>query len=272
MWKLGYMVSRIGTMTDFRTQLDWLRDAGFQAVQIGAGAGAGDLPCGLDPSQLDAKARQTVKDQLARFPVFELHAMTPLPPQEPLAAVEGFVPLIELAAEVGASILTIHGHAPDRQAGRDNAVWRKAVERLDALAGEAGVLIGLENLPEYEAFRGPRRPNVGVTLDIGHARLDMGHCWPGTLGDLVRYLGDTLVHMHVHDFDGTTVPLPDGKVHDHQELGTGVIDFDDLLRALAEVQYQGALLLELNENHVSPEAIIRNRDWLQSKIAALGFG
>ena len=270
MWEVGYSVSVVNSMDGFLAQVVWLREAGFQAIQIpplGAAFGEG---AGPDPSALGSNGWRRLREELATFSMLEVHALTPIPPHEPWEAVEGLRPVVEFAGELGASLLTIHGHAPDRQAEPDNASWQEAVDRLNAIAARAGVMVGLENLPEFEAFRGPRRPNVGVTLDIGHASMDMGHCWPGTLGDLVRFLGDTLVHVHVHDFDGTLEPLPVGETHDHRELGTGFIDFDEWLGAIVEVNYQGTFMLELNEKHVSPEGVLRSRGWFQHKIAELG--
>ena len=65
---------------------------------------------------------------------------------------------------------------------RDNALWQEAVDKHDALAAEAGMLVDLENLPEFEAFLGPRLRHVGVTLDDGHASADMGIAGPGRWG------------------------------------------------------------------------------------------
>ncbi|MHB9026991.1 MAG: sugar phosphate isomerase/epimerase family protein [Armatimonadota bacterium] len=79
----------------------------------------------------------------------------------------------------------------------------------------------------------------------------------GTLGNAVRQCGAALFHLHLHDVRGEL---------DHLELGTGVVDFDDLLQALAEIGYRQALCLELNPDRVSPEGIRRSLDYLRRKI------
>jgi len=131
------------------------------------------------------------------------------------------------------------------------------------MAGEAGVVIAIETLKDFEGFdwlESPQRAHLGVNLDVGHMYLDGGAAYRpyGTIGRLVRSLGETLVHMHVHD-------CGPGRF-DHIEVGTGWVDYDDLLRSLDEIKYQGAMVLELNPDVVSPEGIRRSQRWLKNKM------
>jgi len=176
------------------------------------------------------------------------------------SVLDQLAPIIRFAGEIGASILTIHGGPPTEQG--DVESWQRALDRLDAMAGEAGVIIGLELMRGFEALKTSRRANIGVTLDVGHMYLNKGAGYRpyGTIGGLVRALGDRLVHLHVHDYDG---------VHDHIEIGTGCVDFDDLLSSLASVRYKGVLCLELNPDLVSPEGIRRSMKRLRHGIEDL---
>lgn len=267
MWDTGFMVWRIGDILDVEAQFDWVRDAGFEAVSFHAGAGDPGHWRGIDPAATDRTERRRLRERLAQFTMCEVHApfSAEITLEEPPVALEQLAPVIEFAGEVGAAIVTIHAQAPDQSIESDNTLWQEALDKLDALAGEAGVVVGLELMRGFEWLMQSHWARLGITLDIGHMYLDGGAGYRpyGSIGGLVRASGDSLVHIHVHDYDGR---------HDHIELGSGHIDFDDFLRGVAEVNYRGAFCLELNPDRVSPEGIRRSREWLRKKCAALGLG
>jgi len=141
----------------------------------------------------------------------------------------------------------------------------EALHRLDAMAGRAGLVVGIETLPDCADLIWLEEnglEHVGVTLDVGHMVLGGGALLRpyGTVGGMVRHLGDRMVNVHVHDVDGT---------HDHVELGSGEVDLCDLLRSAADVGYVGMFCLELNPDRVSPAGILRSRDLLQAQMARL---
>lgn len=119
--------------------------------------------------------------------------------------------------------------------------------RLDAeaelLAGlcEPGVRLALENsqtmgsmeylLALVEAL-GPDR--AGVCVDTGHAAL--GDLGPGRA---LRMAGGRLITTHLHDNHG--------QRDDHMPPGDGIIDWDDIATALAEIRYAGCVMLELTD-------------------------
>ena len=264
MWEIGCMIWRIGDILDFDAQLDWIRNAGFEAVSFHASPGSPGKWQGVDPAVTDKKARRRLRDRLSAFSMCEIHA----PFRYALGSdglpnvVDQLRPIIEFAGDMGASILTIHGNPPASPQARDYEPWQDALERLDAMASEVGVVIGLELMRGFEGLNAPRRAHIGVTLDVGHMYLNEGAGYVPyhTIGGLVRSLGDVLVHLHVHDYDGT---------YDHIEVGTGRVDFDDVLCSLSAIEYKGSLCLELNPDRVSPEGIRRSADFLRTKIRAL---
>ena len=257
MWQIGFMVWRIGDILDFDAQLDWVRDAGFDAVSFHASPGSPGQWRGVEPSATDREERRRLRDRLSAFSMCEIHApfRCALGPDGPPDVLDQLCPIIEFAGEVGASVVTVHG---------DAELWQEQLGRLDAMAGAAGVVVGLELMHGFEALNAPRRARVGVTLDIGHMYFNDGEGYRphGTIGGLVRSLGDTLVHLHVHDYDGA---------HDHIEVGTGRVDFDDVLRGLSTIGYEGALCLELNPDRVSPEGIRRSAGSLRARAEELGL-
>lgn len=106
------------------------------------------------------------------------------------------------------------------------------------------VTIGLENLVyPHELYRFPEemlaltaqidRPNVGLTLDIGHA---------ATVGqEAVGFLNavkEELVHVHMHDNNGVR--------DEHLPLGKGQIDYRSFLATLSDIRYEGAVAFEFS--------------------------
>jgi len=160
-------------------------------------------------------------------------------------------------------VITVHVDPPPIGLGATEAAsagWQRGLDRLDKAAERAGVRIGLEFFAGFEWLRRPRREWIGATLDVGHMYFDR---WPGyrpwgTIGGQIRYLGDRLFHLHLHDNTGTV---------DHIEIGTGKVDWGDTLRALVEIGYRGSMTLELNPDRVTPEAIRRSAEFLRKRAA-----
>ena len=80
---------------------------------------------------------------------------------------------------------------------------------------------------------------AGVCVDTGHAALgDLGP------GQAIRMAGPRLITTHLQDNMGAH--------DDHLPPCEGAIDWDDVLSALKEVDYQGCLLLELTDQPNDP--------------------
>jgi len=122
-------------------------------------------------------------------------------------------------------------------------------EILFAMAREGlrnGVQLCLENLSERpEDFQSllSECPELGLTLDIGHAQLysQKNHCveflalWP-----------KRVKHVHAHDNLGG-----EGLEYDvHLPIGQGVIDFLSIMRAFVESGYQKTITLEVPLDHL----------------------
>lgn len=263
-WPIGMMAWRIGEILDIEQQLDWVRDAGFNGVGFHASAGEPSRWQGIDPAATDPAARARLRDTIAGFAFREIHAPFALTLSEDALRVttSALLGIIEFAGDLAASIVTIHARLPASRAGEVRERWEQAFAHLNASAVENGVMIGLEVTDGFELIEHTGLPNLGITLDIGHVYLDGAVALAPfrTIGGLVRRLADLLVHLHVHDYDGT---------RDHIEPGAGCIDFDDLLTALDEVGYEGGLCLELNPDHVSPDEMRRSAEWLLARVREL---
>jgi sugar phosphate isomerase/epimerase len=81
------------------------------------------------------------------------------------------------------------------------------------------------------------RDNLKVCLDTGHAAIFFG----SDVGAAVRYIGDRLEAVHVHDNMG--------EQDEHLIPGDGIIDWDGFTSALKEIGFGGVMSLETSPKH-----------------------
>ena len=121
--------------------------------------------------------------------------------------------------------------------------------RLIDRAKEMGITVCLENLSETashmaEIFRA--LPDLGLTLDLGHAQLLTEN--NTAFGFLDRY-PDRIKHVHIHDNRGGNSSSDDL----HLLVGEGIVDFERAFQRLNEIGYRKTITLELR-----PAEIVRN--------------
>jgi sugar phosphate isomerase/epimerase len=257
-WAIGNMLWRIGDVLDFDRQLAWTFEAGFAGIGFHASAGIPGQWRGIEPATCGAAERLRLHKLVSQFAFAEVHAPFRIELQSDNLAwsIAELVPVLELAGDLGAAVVTVHAQVPDSTAWQPSN-WLAQMKQLSIEARQRGLTIGLEIVEGFDAVRSWNLPNIGVTLDIGHMHvLEAGRrslASLGGLGAVIRYLDGTLRHLHVHDVCAGL---------DHGEVGTGSIDFRELIAALEEIGYRGNLTLELNPDRVSPEGIRRSKDYL----------
>ncbi len=158
---------------------------------------------------------------------------------------------LRFSREVGARVLVIHfeQRSDDRE---DEAAFTDAILRLSDEAGD--VLLGIENIevervePVVERVRQIERPNVVMTLDVGHAALAAPQ-FRFDLFDAVRGALPVVRHVHVNDNFGRYDPLrlenftlyrtqtpadtfPLGKGDLHLPVGWGALPLDRIFGLL----------------------------------------
>jgi len=254
------MAWRIGDILELYAQIDWIRNAGFDAIGFHASPGIPNVWQGIDPARTNSSERHYLRQKLSAFTSCEIHAPFDLIVKTGNldTIIERLSTIIEFAEDLEVSIITVHGELPSSSSD-EFETWQTHLDKLDKLAREAGVKIGLELMQNFEYLNIPHRDNIGITLDVGHTYLNNGQGYRpyGTIGGLVRSLKETLVHVHLHDYDG---------INDHIEPGTGIIDFSDLILGLSAINYKGFICLELNPDHVSPERIQHSLEWIKQAI------
>ena len=148
----------------------------------------------------------------------------------------------EFARALGCRDIIVHPVDPDAtsEAGREEGLLAGA-RVLASIGARADCRFLIENMPPPMFGRDAallRRvvdavasPHVGCAFDSGHATLT------GDPVAAVRTMGARLWGVHLHD----TL----GKEDDHMIPGTGVVPFEDVARALAEIGFGGTFLLEV---------------------------
>ena len=96
-----------------------------------------------------------------------------------------------------------------------------------------------------------------LTLDVGHL-----HC-QGELPipEKIHFTANRLANVHIEDMRR--------GVHEHLMFGEGEIEFPPVIAALAEIDYDGLLSVELSRHsHEGPMAARRAYNYLRPLVAA----
>jgi len=172
----------------------------------------------------------------------------------------------ELAQSFGATNLVVGGGARRARGTMeaDYASLAKALDLVTDLAADHGLtacyhphLSTIVESPD-ELDRIMPHTRIGFCPDTGH--LAAGG---GDPAELIRRYPDRVRHVHLKDLDtATTTFLP---------LGQGDVDFPDVLAALAEIEYDGWLVVELDSYDGPPrEAAAISKNYLDSLLATEG--
>jgi sugar phosphate isomerase/epimerase len=261
------MVWRIGDILSVPEQIEWCRDAGFDGVGVHASPGKPGLWQGIDPAVCSAAARCEVRTRLASFRLCEVHAPFAIYLRDANLAegIRQLEPVLDFSADIGAKVVTVHADLPAAGDTANEARWTEAMRAVEARAAARGLRIGLEALWNFELVHAWHFPHVGVTLDVGHMYIidDGKHLERfGSIGNAVLHIGTVLMHLHMHDV----------TVLDHNEIGTGRVDFRGLLEALREIRYPHGMCLEMNPDRVTPDGIRRGLAWLRAAFRRPGDG
>ncbi len=124
--------------------------------------------------------------------------------------------------------------------GKDRKANLSKMRLLKQLGDHFKVDILLENISAslailarasdfYQLYR-EWKSAPGMTLDIGHASIR------GETSKYLPSLSNRVKHVHAHDNDGT--------IDKHMQVGAGKVDWKWVMRALAESEFQGKVVIE----------------------------
>jgi sugar phosphate isomerase/epimerase len=117
----------------------------------------------------------------------------------------------------------------------------RALKEIVEYGRRNSVAINLENLSETaEDFESviDEVPDLGLTLDVGHANLNGSE---NKSISIIEKFGKLIRHVHLHDNRG-------GQSKDddlHLQIGAGTIDFWEIIESLMGVGYEGTMTLEV---------------------------
>jgi len=214
-----------------------------------------DAPCAHYSvvRQQSGQIRRTLEEHgmglVCHLPTFVFTA--DLTPAIRAASVEEMTQSVTIAAELGAEKAVLHpgiltglGHLAK------NLCFKYGMESLQTIAQSAhthGIKLCAENMPPFfgmfyepEAFTSLFQtfPQFGLTLDTGHANIQLGeNPRPERLSEFVQHFSRELCHLHVSDNQGSS--------DDHFPLGKGNIDFSSLVSRLKAVGYDKTVTLEI---------------------------
>lgn len=150
-----------------------------------------------------------------------------------------------------------------------DGAWRDLAAAVDALGREAASLghrlawhghagTYIETPDELERLMALTDPDVvGLCLDVGHYTVG-----GGDPVEAIRRFGERLIHIHLKDVDPEVLgSLRLGELTDFAaairsrlftELGAGLLDLRGVLRALAERDYDGWMMVEQDSTWLLP--------------------
>jgi L-ribulose-5-phosphate 3-epimerase len=164
----------------------------------------------------------------------------------------------------GHTTLLVNGHGKD---GTEEECWQRSVENVRQalpLAAELGVVIAIENV--WNHFQYDHDGNHTQTADkyvkyvdelnspwVG-MQFDIGNHWKyGSMGDWIRTLGKRVVKLDVKGFSRA-----EGRF---KKIGEGDINFEDVRKALLEINFIGWCAAEVGGGNAARlEEISANMD------------
>ncbi|MBW1714522.1 MAG: sugar phosphate isomerase/epimerase [Deltaproteobacteria bacterium] len=157
--------------------------------------------------------------------------------------------ILPLVRKLNAKVLTVHLWMDPRFVKQEVIVYKIGfLRRVLEQAAQYQVPVNIENLSEkagdlaeiFEAL-----PELGFTLDIGHAQLLTSE--NRSLGFIRRY-PERIRHVHIHDNFGGSSPEDDL----HLPIGEGLVNFGPIFDELNTIGYRGTITLELRPHEIQP--------------------
>jgi inosose dehydratase len=252
----------------FEQLLDEVRDAGYEATELGDG-----FP--RDPNAL----REAVRSR--GLQLTSAWCGLALIDPDPSADLAHTRQLCKLLADVGAPFVNLaHQGTPERSVLSD-LEWTRLAERVTQCA-EIARDVGLqalfhqhadtyiETLEEVEELlRRVPSPLLKLCWDVGHATY-------GGIDPLqiIREHPERIAYIHLKDVDAAVLASCRADRADFgeairrrvfTEVGTGSLDVPGLLNALREIGYDGWLMVEQDSTWLRPlESARKSREYLRS--------
>ena len=195
--------------------------------------------------------------------------------------------IIDLAVEFGSSVVTTHiGVIPEDKTHPRYKVMLDALTECGLYAKEKGVVLAIETGPEkavvLKAFVEDTKGGVGVNLDPANFTMVTGQ----DAVEAVYVLKDFIAHTHLKDgkmLDKNQNPtevyhafavggvdaLNACKGFEELPLGEGDVDWDNYLKALKDIGYDGFLTIERECGEDPVNDIFKAADFIREKLTKI---
>jgi sugar phosphate isomerase/epimerase len=251
----------------FFDAVELIDEIGFRTIEVQNLLGRlepteGAFP-GFQIDQVSDGDKERIRAALAPFDCVTVHLPYPKTMPYIVPGAADAVAKLEIALDaakfVGAKVAVLHPQPSETDIYEN---WSTAVERIrewGSMAADRGFQLACEtnapnSIPDLVRFIDEiNHDNVGVTLDVGHqAGFKELSTIPaeerGTPAaikayndlnvEIVKTLGDKLIHLHVHDIEPETWK-------EHKPLIHGFVDYPRLIDALRATNYAGVLVFEI---------------------------
>lgn len=168
------------------------------------------------------------------------------------ASIEEIKEHLEIFQRLGVGKVNIHPHWFQPISEKEDIVESniKSLRELVDFAKKIGIKIMLENTPHGFLNKPESLETIFEQVDGLCFHLDVGHAQVAGEGENLteRFLslfGERLAHVHFSDNKG--------KDDDHLPIGAGIIDWEDIVRQLKSLGYEGTITLEV---------FVKDRDYL----------
>ncbi len=171
------------------------------------------------------------------------------------AAVRYWKRAIEIAVELGVTVMNSEFNGRPEQASLSEAQFWRSMEELLPIFEREGIQLRLEPHPDdfvedgrvaADMVRGMDSPNVTYLYCAPHT-FHMG----GDVAGILRYAGDLVTHVHVADsFDHRASsglryilnpPGTPARIHQHLDIGQGEVDWDAFFTTLGGLRFDGIM-------------------------------
>ena len=176
------------------------------------------------------------------------------------SSIESYVESAKICHEIEAEIMVVH---PGRSGLRTQAKKRlvtNVIELLDAVS-DYGVKICLENMPKHESILLDENEFEYFSSKVNRNDLfftfDTSHFWTNS-GDVNQFWNKfhkKIKNVHIAE-------NADKNSDRHPDLGTGKVDFPNILEVLKKFEYEGSLVIELNSAKNLQKSVEYLRDLL----------
>jgi myo-inositol catabolism protein IolH len=204
-------------------------------------------------AEVKKACKETGVNLLTLVPVFNWSSPDE---QERQAQVRNWRRLLQIASELGCEVVNSELSGDPNDALRSEHAFYKSMEELSPDFEKYGIGLNLEAHPfdfsetnddAVQIIRGLNKPWVNYVFCAPHAfHLSDG---AGDLRRMMEYAGNKLTHVHVADCFNHRAnvgnryiinpPGVDARIHQHNEIGNGDVQWDEFFGTLRDVKFDG---------------------------------